>query len=303
MRRAEIGPQVRRDRRVRRGRAVHRHAGQAVLERDVPATGLRGRRAPRARDPAGRRGPGRRRRRLPAQVPRQDGGRGAQGRTVLFVSHNLAAVQRLCDRALLIEGGRVAQDGTPADVVAAYVHGSSPRARGSLVKVPEDAQRNGTGETRLREVSISDTDGRPLPALHLGQRSGSTPSSSGRSDRRGGVGDRHLHPGRPRGHRPERRPGAPTAGLRRGPRSRPSWRSRCCRASSAWTSACTTPPASPPTIADCLRFTALNAAEEGGDHYPWPWSAATCAPSPAGARSPAGEAVASKPLPSDVTRR
>jgi lipopolysaccharide transport system ATP-binding protein len=45
---------VRRDRGVRRGRAIHRHAGQALLERHVPAPGLCGRRAPRARGPAGR---------------------------------------------------------------------------------------------------------------------------------------------------------------------------------------------------------------------------------------------------------
>ena len=41
-------PQVRRDRRVRGGRAVPRHAGQALLERDVHAAGVRGGGAPRA---------------------------------------------------------------------------------------------------------------------------------------------------------------------------------------------------------------------------------------------------------------
>src|SRR5205085_4456111 len=34
-----------------------------------------------------------------------------QGRTVLFVSHNMTAVKALCTRALLMEGGRVAWDG------------------------------------------------------------------------------------------------------------------------------------------------------------------------------------------------
>ena len=71
--------QVRRDRRVRRGRAVHRHAGQALLERHVRAPRVRGRRAPRARDPDRRRGARGRRRGVPAQVPRQDGrGRAAR---------------------------------------------------------------------------------------------------------------------------------------------------------------------------------------------------------------------------------
>ena len=63
MTRARDRPQVRRDRRLRRGRAVPRHAGQALLSRHVRAAGLRRGRPPRAGDPDRRRGAGRRRRR------------------------------------------------------------------------------------------------------------------------------------------------------------------------------------------------------------------------------------------------
>jgi lipopolysaccharide transport system ATP-binding protein len=42
------------------------------------------------------------------------------GRTVLFVSHNLASVRQLCSRALLLEGGRLLADGTPTEVIARY---------------------------------------------------------------------------------------------------------------------------------------------------------------------------------------
>jgi len=45
-----------------------------------------------------------------------------QGRTVLFVSHNLASVTRLCPRALLIVAGRVDADGPSIDVVRRYLH-------------------------------------------------------------------------------------------------------------------------------------------------------------------------------------
>jgi lipopolysaccharide transport system ATP-binding protein len=48
---------------------------------------------------------------------------GRDGRTVLFVSHNMGAVAGLCDRALLIDGGRVLLDGSPADCIARYVEG------------------------------------------------------------------------------------------------------------------------------------------------------------------------------------
>ena len=45
----------------------------------------------------------------------------SDGRTVVFVSHNLGAIQRLCERALLLEGGRLVADGSPSDVVARYM--------------------------------------------------------------------------------------------------------------------------------------------------------------------------------------
>jgi lipopolysaccharide transport system ATP-binding protein len=44
-----------------------------------------------------------------------------EGRTVLFVSHNLGAITRLCGRALWIEDGRLALEGPSADVVSTYL--------------------------------------------------------------------------------------------------------------------------------------------------------------------------------------
>ena len=41
-----------------------------------------------------------------------------QGTTSLFISHDLTAVERLCDSAVLLEAGTIAATGTPADVVA-----------------------------------------------------------------------------------------------------------------------------------------------------------------------------------------
>jgi lipopolysaccharide transport system ATP-binding protein len=49
------------------------------------------------------------------------------GRTVLFVSHNMAAVQELCQRALLVDGGRVRSYGPTDEVVADYLeHAADP---------------------------------------------------------------------------------------------------------------------------------------------------------------------------------
>ena len=44
-----------------------------------------------------------------------------QGRTVLFVSHNMQAVKNLCERGMLIEGGTIAAIGTADDVVETYL--------------------------------------------------------------------------------------------------------------------------------------------------------------------------------------
>jgi homopolymeric O-antigen transport system ATP-binding protein len=44
----------------------------------------------------------------------------SEGRTVLFVSHDLTSVRQLCTRALLLSAGRVVDDGTPADITRRY---------------------------------------------------------------------------------------------------------------------------------------------------------------------------------------
>ena len=46
---------------------------------------------------------------------------GQQGRTVLFVSHNMAAITRLCQRAILLDQGRIIEDGPAHQVVASYI--------------------------------------------------------------------------------------------------------------------------------------------------------------------------------------
>ena len=67
--------QVRRDRRLLRNRAIPRHPGEVLLQRDVRAAGVCGGRAPGAGDSARRRGAGGRRCAVSEEVSRQDGGR------------------------------------------------------------------------------------------------------------------------------------------------------------------------------------------------------------------------------------
>jgi ABC-type uncharacterized transport system ATPase subunit len=44
----------------------------------------------------------------------------ADGRTLLFVTHDMSAVERLCDRAILIEQGRIIEEGPPEQVTRRY---------------------------------------------------------------------------------------------------------------------------------------------------------------------------------------
>jgi len=53
-----------------------------------------------------------------------------QGKTVVFVSHDLVSVQRFCERAILLEHGRMAAVGPPDEVVDRYLHGET---RGAAV--------------------------------------------------------------------------------------------------------------------------------------------------------------------------
>jgi lipopolysaccharide transport system ATP-binding protein len=82
---------------------------------------------------------------------------GANGRTVLFVSHNMQAVAQLCDRVILMENGRVALDGPSGDVVAHYLQTSA--GAGSSRTWDDLANAPGDELVRLRSLRIVDQDG------------------------------------------------------------------------------------------------------------------------------------------------
>jgi lipopolysaccharide transport system ATP-binding protein len=53
----------------------------------------------------------------------------SEGRTVLFVSHNMAAITSLCSRAILIENGRIKQDGESTSIVSTYLSNNISQSR------------------------------------------------------------------------------------------------------------------------------------------------------------------------------
>jgi len=89
------------------------------------------------------------------------------GRTVLFVSHNMAAVENLCTRAIWIDDGQIRQDGPAHEVIEAYMStfASSQQATMDLTQVES---RRGSGEIRYTGFEILDKNGQPQPVVRSG---------------------------------------------------------------------------------------------------------------------------------------
>jgi lipopolysaccharide transport system ATP-binding protein len=81
-----------------------------------------------------------------------------EGRTVLFVSHDMGAVERLCSRVVLLENGKVVEDGPGRQVIARYLQ-SGMRQLGERVWT-DPTRAPGNEVVRLRAVRARNAQGR-----------------------------------------------------------------------------------------------------------------------------------------------
>ena len=88
-----------------------------------------------------------------------------EGRTVLFVSHNLTAVSSLCPRSMLLESGTKVTEGPTTEVIESYVR-SVVRETGTLLT--ERTDRGGTGGLRFSEVAF-ESGGRVVDSPATGE--------------------------------------------------------------------------------------------------------------------------------------
>jgi lipopolysaccharide transport system ATP-binding protein len=95
---------------------------------------------------------------------------GKDGQTVLFVSHNMQAMLRLCSRALLIEQGKLVEHGPVHDVAAAYLRVGGGN-RGER-RYPEGPYAPGDSVARLRGVRVRSRAGETLTQVELSQEFG-----------------------------------------------------------------------------------------------------------------------------------
>jgi lipopolysaccharide transport system ATP-binding protein len=93
---------------------------------------------------------------------------GKEGRTVLFVSHSMPTVLRLCRRAILLENGRYSKTGTPQEVVSAYL-AAGTGASGH--RVWHD-QKTAPGDhvAKLHAVRVRDESGEVVDSIDIRRR-------------------------------------------------------------------------------------------------------------------------------------
>jgi lipopolysaccharide transport system ATP-binding protein len=93
------------------------------------------------------------------------------GRTVLFVSHNMGSIQKLCPRSLLLNNGQIVLDSNTQEVVETYLSNLEKTIRDtSLDAVP---RRNGLGECiRFTDCSIVNSEGEIDDHLLFGESFG-----------------------------------------------------------------------------------------------------------------------------------
>lgn len=90
-----------------------------------------------------------------------------QGRTVLFVSHDMSAIKSLCHNALFLKNGTIYQRGNASDIVDSYLNEGIKTSDTGLI--PDNASLWNTGEMKFRSVKVLNNENRNISTLYYGQ--------------------------------------------------------------------------------------------------------------------------------------
>jgi lipopolysaccharide transport system ATP-binding protein len=91
----------------------------------------------------------------------------ADGKTVLFISHDMWNVRRLCDHILWMESGRLRAFGPAAEIAERYMSEVNMRALNNQQNLLQ-SHRGGTGEIRYTEIAVIDDAGRVTRGIQEG---------------------------------------------------------------------------------------------------------------------------------------
>jgi lipopolysaccharide transport system ATP-binding protein len=92
----------------------------------------------------------------------------SEGRTVVFVSHNLAIIQALCQRGVLLERGGAVADSPVKETINRYLAGLERAASDNLLE-RTDRDRRGWYDTRIKRLEIRDSGGGPADVIVAGE--------------------------------------------------------------------------------------------------------------------------------------
>ncbi len=91
------------------------------------------------------------------------------GRTVLFVSHNMASIEKLCGRALVVDGGRILMDGSPAECIGAYLRGHDVAIAVAGVDLAAIPRHDSRLRPTLHALRLVGADGLPTTTVASGE--------------------------------------------------------------------------------------------------------------------------------------
>jgi lipopolysaccharide transport system ATP-binding protein len=83
---------------------------------------------------------------------------GGQGRTILFVSHNMVAMQSLCERVLWLDHGKMVEQGPAAPIISRYLQAVSSESNTKEQFWEDMATAPGNDKVRLRRVCVQPAD-------------------------------------------------------------------------------------------------------------------------------------------------
>ena len=91
-----------------------------------------------------------------------------EGRTVLFVSHNMGAVKHICGQAIVFSHGAISSKGEINDAIDFYLTSSS-LGENNNNSSSEHSERSGNGEIKIQNIEIRNTKGIKIDAVSAGQ--------------------------------------------------------------------------------------------------------------------------------------
>jgi lipopolysaccharide transport system ATP-binding protein len=95
-----------------------------------------------------------------------------QGTTLLLVSHDKQAIQSVCDRAILLDGGRLAKEGKPEEIMD-YYNAMIAERENQTVRLQDTAEGkvqtvSGTGEATVADIALLDETGQRVEVVDVG---------------------------------------------------------------------------------------------------------------------------------------